>query len=977
MEFAAFISQPRGLHNFISDIRNAKNKDDERVRVDKELANIRQKFSNSAGLSSYDKKKYVWKLCYIYMLGYEVDFGHVEFISLLSSTKFQEKAVGYMAFSMMFRPGDELMTLAVNSMRNDICSQINSSQSLALAAVSNMGGTDLAEALAPDVQRLIASPSEISGSFQNINISAEQEYRNRSFLCKKAAMCLLRLFRTNPECVVVDEWMRRIAKLLEDRDFGVITSIMSLLLGFASNSTAAFEPLIPYVISILTRLVVNHTCPQEYTYCGIASPWLQVKCLRFLQYYKIPSDATQVDLLNDVLVKTLVRPQQHDYGHDSANKNNAENSILFEAINLIISYGSDCPDQLREQALTLLGKFINLKDANIRYLSIDAMTRLAKLEGPHVVEPYQAAVLDSLKDTDVSLRKRALILLYVMAYENNARDIVEELVKNLVIADATIKEDIVVKIAILAEKYSRDFKWYVDTMVQVIIVAGDYVAEAVWFRIVQVVINNTDIHEYAAEKMLGLVQAKFAHEIVVAIAAYLLGEIGVNICDKPNMTGYDQFVALHQHFANASIKVQCILLTTYMKFVNLYPEQCKDLILEIFTKFSKSSQLEVQQRAVEYLALSAVDPSTVEAVLNTMPAFELDKRENILLTIEAAEAKSADRPAWSVDQGEKAASRASAVAAKASETAAAPAGTASIKSSNGSSSSAPAPAAKAAPVVDLLSLDDDYAAPSSSSSSAAAAGAEPSEEDLKELFNKAALVHGATQKATLYENGAFTLTYMTDYRAHQGRIALFLQAKQSLGAIRITCSAPEGLNLRAQANELPGVAAGEEGRILLAAEAMRPFNEAPTLTLSYAVHGTNVTAQVKLPISVLSFGQALPSDKTTYMNRWKAITAERTENQLVFSSSKKVDAALMQHIRDVLMPAARVGVAEGLDNERTFTGSTTFMTGTQGADGKPVAVGALLRIEADFAGNKFRITVRATHPVVSAAVKDFFVGQLS
>jgi AP-2 complex subunit alpha len=40
-------SQPRGLYNFISEIRNAKNKEDERSRVDKELGNIRQKFSSS------------------------------------------------------------------------------------------------------------------------------------------------------------------------------------------------------------------------------------------------------------------------------------------------------------------------------------------------------------------------------------------------------------------------------------------------------------------------------------------------------------------------------------------------------------------------------------------------------------------------------------------------------------------------------------------------------------------------------------------------------------------------------------------------------------------------------------------------------------------------------------------------------------------------------------------------------------------
>lgn len=84
MDFtSAFSSQPRGLHNFISDIRNVKSKEDERMRVDKELANIRQKFAIPANLT----RRSTFGSC-IYMRGYEIDLGHVKFISLLSSTKF-------------------------------------------------------------------------------------------------------------------------------------------------------------------------------------------------------------------------------------------------------------------------------------------------------------------------------------------------------------------------------------------------------------------------------------------------------------------------------------------------------------------------------------------------------------------------------------------------------------------------------------------------------------------------------------------------------------------------------------------------------------------------------------------------------------------------------------------------------------------------------------------------------------------------
>lgn len=637
-------SQPRGLYNFISEIRNAKSKEEERARVDKELANIRVKFANSANLTSRDKKKYVWKMCYMYMLGYDIDFGHLEFISLLSSSKFQEKSVGYMAFSLMMRPGDELMTLVVNSMRNDLIGQLIHGQTLALAAVSNIGGNDLAEALAGDVQRLILGTMETR--HHNVAISAEEEVRNRSLVCKKAALCLLRLYRTNPDCLQPDEWLKRLARLLEDRDLGVVTSVMSLLLGLASANPSFFEPLVPYVISILNRLVVTRSCSADYLYYRTPSPWLQVKCLRLLQYYRPPAERTQAELLNEVLGSILIKTEVSE----SQNKSNADHSILFEAVNLVILYGPEAAAYLKDQVCTLLGRFIAVKDPNIRYLGLDAMTRLAKQDGPEAVQMHQSTVLESLKDTDISVRKRALNLIFVLTDRNNAQGIVADLLGHLAEADSAMKEDIVVKTAILAEKFSTDLHWYVNTMVQVILVAGDYVAEAVWYRVVQIVINNPSIHEYAAQKMLLTVEGKYAHDNVVAIAAYLLGEIGVNICEHAGMSGFDQFNALQQHMGNCSAKVQAILLTTYMKLLNLYPEQVADQVREVFTRYSTSCHLELQQRACEYLALPGIAADTMEAVLNPMPPFEMEGKESALSALLALSVGSSHTSGVSADK---------------------------------------------------------------------------------------------------------------------------------------------------------------------------------------------------------------------------------------------------------------------------------------------------------------------------------------
>ena len=58
--------------------------EEERTVVVEELAKLRRKFKKMDQLALYDRKKYILKLLYIYMLGYEVDVGHQEAVALIS-----------------------------------------------------------------------------------------------------------------------------------------------------------------------------------------------------------------------------------------------------------------------------------------------------------------------------------------------------------------------------------------------------------------------------------------------------------------------------------------------------------------------------------------------------------------------------------------------------------------------------------------------------------------------------------------------------------------------------------------------------------------------------------------------------------------------------------------------------------------------------------------------------------------------------
>ncbi len=60
----------------------------------------------------------------------------------------------------------------------------------------------------------------------------------------------------------------------------------------------------------------------------------------------------------------------------NVNKNNSDHSILFEAMNLVIHYKGAAFEVLRKDIVTLLGKFISVKEPNIRYLALETMSRL-------------------------------------------------------------------------------------------------------------------------------------------------------------------------------------------------------------------------------------------------------------------------------------------------------------------------------------------------------------------------------------------------------------------------------------------------------------------------------------------------------------------------------------------------------------------------------------------------------------------------
>lgn len=71
-----------------------------------------------------------------------------------------------------------------------------------------------------------------------------------------------------------------------------------------------------------------------------------------------------------------------------------------------------------------------------------------------------------------------------MCDKNNSKVIVDELIRYLHVSDYDMREEMILKIAILTEKYATDPYWYLDVILQLITIAGDQVSNEVWYRVV-------------------------------------------------------------------------------------------------------------------------------------------------------------------------------------------------------------------------------------------------------------------------------------------------------------------------------------------------------------------------------------------------------------------------------------------------------------------------------------------------------------
>ena len=618
-------------------------------------------------------------------------------------------------------------------------------------------------------------------------------------------------------------------------------------------------------------------------------------------------------------------------------QNNAQNAVLFEAINLVIHL--DDEHDLMVQISSRLGKFIQSRETNVRYLGLEAMTYFAaRAETLDPIKRHQNIIIGSLRDRDISVRRKGLDLLYSMCDPTNSQPIVSELLKYLETADFAIREEMVLKIAILTEKYATDFQWYIDISMRLIAMAGDHVSDEVWQRVIQIVTNNDELQVYAAQNILRYVKAEQCHETLVKIGGYLLGEFGHLIADSKGCSPIEQLLALQHKMPGSSSQTRAILLSSFVKFVNLFPE-IKPQLLHVFNAYSHTLDSELQQRACEYLTLATLPTDDLlRTVCDEMPPFP-ERTSALLSRLHSKQATTSDKRTYilggrdaNADTKESQLAQAGGLKRSLTPTA------------NGSLS----------PVNGKPQLTNGFASPTTNGSSSHDLEGLSSELDAFKAPNLASAAHLSpdwetgyrrllfSSEGVFYEDAQIQIGLRSEYRGAMGCLILYFtnRTPSALASFTTTIDNPNpSTQLRVDTKSVPdsNVHAQEQAQQTTMFEAKSNFALPPTIRISYLA-GALQALTLQLPVVMHKFMDKADLSADDFFKRWRQIGGVPRESQRVFGvtgGNRMGDASWTKKMAE----SFGWGILKGVDpNEKNVVGASVCHTSA----GK---LGCLLRLE--------------------------------
>lgn len=346
------------------------------------------------------KTNAILKLTYLEMYGYDMSWANFHILEVMSSSKFQQKRVGYLAASQSFYKDSDILMLATNLLKKDLKYDFRNDTvkiAVALSGLSTIVTPELARDICDDLFLMLNS--------------------GKPYIRKKAVTALFKVFLQYPESL--RDGLEKLVARLEDEDTSVVSATVTVICELVKYNPHPFIQFSPLLYEMLIQVDNN---------------WIIIRLLKLFSNLSKVEPKLRYKLLPKIL--------------ELMDKTSAA-SVIYEAINCIVKGQllEDDDFDTAVQCLQHLETFVNSLDPNLRYISCVLFYEIGKIN-VNFISQFDELVIDLLCDVDVSIRSKVLELCPGIASSKNIRTIVKMLVRQFVEVDTVQVNDQGVEIEI-------------------------------------------------------------------------------------------------------------------------------------------------------------------------------------------------------------------------------------------------------------------------------------------------------------------------------------------------------------------------------------------------------------------------------------------------------------------------------------------------------------------------------------------------
>lgn len=408
-----------------------------------------------------------------------------ECIKLCASHKYNDKRVAYLGLMILVDESEEILMLMTNCLKQDLHSEEVQIVSLALNVLGNIASAEMVRDLMPEIE---------------IHLHSSNPY-----IRKKAVLAAVRAVRKlGPE--ETSDILKATPAVFDVRSSAVHTAGSVLVSSLCKQDTANCSQLQIQMTPVLIHVLRDHLEAKrgqnvpggnpDTVIRGVRNPFLQVKFISTLRVL-----AEVGGMPGELLVEVCEMLRDVASRIDCAKLVGC--AVLYECIRTIISL--DTPEDLRALAVTILGRFLVHKEATVRYIALQELTRIVDVDGPHVLSHivgYKDKVLSGLHEADPSIRKRAVELICRITDASNVVEMVKELLGY--IEKGSLSEDVedaCWKIFALLEDFGPSDEWKVEIFVKTLSLADVHMPEELITSFIAMVSANPQIQAHAAHAL--------------------------------------------------------------------------------------------------------------------------------------------------------------------------------------------------------------------------------------------------------------------------------------------------------------------------------------------------------------------------------------------------------------------------------------------------------------------------------------------